>query len=80
MEENRKELMEILEDTRPEIDFEKEKALIDDQLLDSFDIISIVSEINDTFDISINGIKNYFGSFGIPDGMYTEKTTLKFTL
>ena len=35
MEENRKELMEILEDTRPEIDFEKEKALIDDQLLDS---------------------------------------------
>lgn len=54
MEENRKELMEILEDTRPEIDFEKEKALIDDQLLDSFDIISIVSEINDTFDISIN--------------------------
>ena len=54
MEENRKELMEILEETRPEIDFENEIALIDNQLLDSFDIISIVSEINDTFDISIN--------------------------
>jgi acyl carrier protein len=54
MEENREELMEILEDTRPELDFENETALIDDQLLDSFDIISIVSEINDTFDISIN--------------------------
>jgi acyl carrier protein len=54
MEENRKELMEILEETRPEIDFENETALIDNQLLDSFDIISIVSEINDTFDISIN--------------------------
>ena len=51
---NRKELMEILEETRPEIDFENETALIDNQLLDSFDIISIVSEINDTFDISIN--------------------------
>lgn len=50
----RKDLMEILEGTRPEIDFETETALIDDQLLDSFDIISIVSEINDTFDISIN--------------------------
>ena len=36
------------------VDFEKEKALIDDELLDSFDIISIVSEINDAFDISIN--------------------------
>jgi acyl carrier protein len=54
MEENREELMEILEETRPEIDFETETALIDDQLLDSFDIISMVSEINDTFDISIN--------------------------
>ena len=54
MEENREELMEILEETRPEIDFETETALIDDQLLDSFDIISIVSEINDAFDISIN--------------------------
>ena len=54
MEENREELMEILEETRPEIDFETETKLIDDQLLDSFDIISIVSEINDTFDISSN--------------------------
>ena len=54
MEENRQELMDILEETRPDIDFKKEKALIDDELLDSFDIISIVSEINDAFDISIN--------------------------
>lgn len=54
MEENRQELMDILEETRPDIDFEKETALIDDELLDSFDIISIVSEINDAFDISIN--------------------------
>ena len=46
--------MEILQGIRPEIDFETETALIDDQLLDSFDIISIVSEINDIFDISIN--------------------------
>jgi acyl carrier protein len=47
-------LLEILEDIDDSIDFENETALIDDQLLDSFDIISIVSEINDTFDISIN--------------------------
>ena len=52
MEENREELMGILEETRPDIDFEKETALIDNELLDSFDIISIVSEINDAFDIS----------------------------
>lgn len=54
MEENRQELMEILEETRPYIDFENETALIDKEMLDSFDIISIVSEINEAFDISIN--------------------------
>ncbi len=54
MEENRQELMEILEETRPDIDFENETALIDKEMLDSFDIISIVSEINEAFDISIN--------------------------
>ena len=52
--ENRQELMEILEETRPDIDFENETALIDKEMLDSFDIISIVSEINEAFDISIN--------------------------
>ena len=33
---------------------ENETALIDKEMLDSFDIISIVSEINEAFDISIN--------------------------
>ena len=32
----------------------KEKKLIDDEILDSFDIISIVGDINDTFDVSIS--------------------------
>lgn len=47
-------LMMILEEARPDVDFEKETALIDDEILDSFDIISIVSEINEEFDIKIN--------------------------
>lgn len=48
------ELKEILEDIRPDIDFEAETKLIDEGILDSIDIISIVTEINDCFDISIN--------------------------
>ena len=48
------ELKEILEGIRPDIDFDKEKKLIDDGILDSIDIISIVTEINDTFDVDIN--------------------------
>lgn len=48
------ELMEILADIRPDLDFEKETRLIDDGILDSFDIISITTEFNDQFNISIN--------------------------
>lgn len=48
------ELLEILEDIRPDVDFEKEEKLIDDRILQSFDIITVVAELNDHFDISIN--------------------------
>ena len=48
------EIMENLEEARPDVDFTKEKKLIDDEILDSFDIISIVGELNDAFDIEIN--------------------------
>ncbi|SFL12231.1 Phosphopantetheine attachment site [Lachnospiraceae bacterium KH1T2] len=48
------ELLEILSDVRSDVDFENEESLIDDEILDSFDIISIVSEINDHFEIEIN--------------------------
>ncbi len=47
-------LLEILSEVRPDLDFENETRLIDDDLLDSFDIISIVSECNDVFDVEIS--------------------------
>jgi len=47
------ELLNILEEIRPDIDFEVEDSLIDDGILDSFDIISIVGEINDAYGIEI---------------------------
>ena len=47
-------LLALLEDIRPDVDFENEKKLIDGKVLDSFDIISIVQEMNDAFDIDIN--------------------------
>jgi len=46
-------LIRILRDIKPHLDFEKEQHLIDDGLLDSFDIITIVSEINNDFSIEI---------------------------
>ena len=47
------ELMEILSDLHPEVDFETEESLVDDKILDSFDIVSLIAEINDAYDIAI---------------------------
>ena len=47
-------VMEILEEIRPDVDFANETKLIDDKILDSFDIISIVGDFNDEFSISID--------------------------
>ena len=45
--------MRILLELNPDIDFETEDALIDGGLLDSFDIVTLVAEIDDAFGIEI---------------------------
>ena len=50
------ELLEILEDIKPTIDFKTYTGLIDEGYLDSFDILSIVSELNDAFEIEISPV------------------------
>lgn len=49
----KEQVLKVLEAVRQDVDFKKEKALIDGGILDSFDIISIVSDLNDTFGIDI---------------------------
>ena len=46
-------LMEILEDIQPDADFDTCETLIDDGVLDSFAILSIVSDLQDEFGITI---------------------------
>jgi acyl carrier protein len=48
-----KRLIEILEEIRPDVDFNNEQQLMDDGILDSFDIVSIISELNDAYEIAI---------------------------
>ncbi len=50
----REQILKILKEIRSDVDFENETALIDNGVLDSFDIISIVGELNDAFDVEIN--------------------------
>ena len=47
------ELLEILEDIKPGMDFENVDALVDDGILDSLAIIRLVSDISDEFDVEI---------------------------
>lgn len=47
------ELLEILKDIKPGVDFENEESLIGDEILDSFDIVNLVTKLNDEFDIEI---------------------------
>ena len=46
-------LMKILWEINPDIDFETENVLIDGGMLDSFDIVTLVAEIDDAFGIEI---------------------------
>lgn len=46
-------LIELLTEIKEDIDYENETSLIDDELLDSFDILQIISALDDEYDISI---------------------------
>ena len=48
------ELLEILEELAPGTDFDTCDTLIDDNILDSFAILTLVSEIEDNFDVEIS--------------------------
>lgn len=47
------ELLDILNEMHPDVDFEAEEALISGGILDSLDIVSLISEISKTFDVTI---------------------------
>lgn len=46
-------LLAILSDLNPDVDFETEAALIDGGILDSFDIVTLVAEIDDAYGVQI---------------------------
>ena len=46
-------LLEILSSLHPDVDFETAEDLVDDGILDSLDIVTLVTEINAEFDVTI---------------------------
>lgn len=47
-------LLEILSEVRPDVDFKNETKLIDNGILDSLNIMEIIAEISDEFDIELS--------------------------
>ena len=46
-------IIEILKRLHPDVAFERQNALVDDGILDSLDIVTLVTELNAAFDIKI---------------------------
>ncbi len=64
------ELLEILQDIKPGVDFENETALIDNGILDSLDIIKLVGQISDEFDVEVEVTDLVPANFNSAKAMY----------
>lgn len=64
-------ILEILTDIRPDIDYTNETALIDDGVLASLDIVAIVGEFNEEFDVEISVEDLVPENFNSVDAMVT---------
>ncbi len=47
------ELLEILNDINPDVDYETNEHLVDDEILTSFELVMLVTQIRDVFDVSV---------------------------
>lgn len=68
-EDMKKEIMNILNDIDDSIDYASEEHLIDDHIFDSFMIISLVSELEDAFDVRISAADMIASNFNSVDEM-----------
>ncbi|MCI6610625.1 MAG: phosphopantetheine-binding protein [Ezakiella sp.] len=50
----KEQIIKIISDLVPDFENDEESKLLDDGILDSFDIVSLVMELNEEFDVDIN--------------------------
>ena len=63
-------LIEILEDCCPGVDFRAEKRLVDDEIIDSFDIVMIVGELTEQYGVKISVDDLLPENFNSVEGIY----------
>jgi len=68
----KEQIIKILNELRPEFDFSQEGVnFIEEGMLDSFDMVNLVSELDATFGISIDGVDILPENFGTVDDIAT---------
>ena len=64
-------IIEILEEINPDVDFETCTTLIDDRYIDSLGMVSLVAELEDAFDITVPAVKVVRENFNSADAICT---------
>ena len=63
-------LYEILEDIQPDIDFETTENLIDNHILSSLSILSLIAELEDEYDVTIPAVEIVPANFNSAKAMW----------
>ena len=71
------ELIEILEELQPEVDYDSCCDLIDSHRLDSLSIIALIAELEDTFDITIPAVEIIPANFNSAQAIWAMVTRLQ---
>lgn len=64
------EFISMLKEIKPHVDFANEEALVDDGLIESLDIISIISEIADRYGVQIPSDEIIPDNFNSAEALY----------
>lgn len=70
-------VIEILKTLHPEVDYETETGLIDSRILDSFDLVTLVGELMDEFDVEIGAEHMLPENFNSAEAIYALVESLE---
>ena len=72
-------LIDLLSSIRPDVDFWNENELIDQNIIDSFDLVYIVGELNELFDVNIGVAELLPENFNSASAMFNLIERLKMS-
>lgn len=71
------EVIEILEDLKPGVDYENCEELVSKRILDSLTILALVAELEDAFDITVPAVEIVESNFNSAKAIYALVSRLE---